>query len=172
DQEGNVSARVLLLKGLEKNGFVFFSNYHSRKGEQLSANPKAALTFLWYAMERQIRVEGHVIKISRKKSMAYFQGRPADSQISACISRQSSVIPDRAYLEAIREGLIRNLNGQPPGCPDNWGGYLLTPTRMEFWQGRPHRLHDRLQYTNSLTATLSQRTPFNSAPMATRFLYG
>ena len=149
DSEGNVSGRVVLLKGTEKKGFVFFTNYSSRKGEQLASNPKAALTFLWYAMERQIRVEGNVAKISRNKSLAYFNRRPADSQISACISHQSSVIPDRAFLEIKREGLILDLKGKPPKCPENWGGYLLTPTLIEFWQGRAHRLHDRLQYTKS-----------------------
>lgn len=146
DAAGNVSGRVVLLKGLEKNGFVFFSNYDSRKGKQMASNPKAALTFLWYPIERQIRVEGRIVKISRKESMAYFNSRPADSRLSACISPQSCVIPDRAFLESMREGLLLDLNGVPPKCPDNWGGYLLRPTLIEFWQGRAHRLHDRIQY--------------------------
>jgi pyridoxamine 5'-phosphate oxidase len=146
DEWGNVSGRVVLLKGVEADGFVFFTNYDSRKGRQLASNSKAALTFLWYAIERQVRVEGKAVKVSRQESEAYFNSRPADSCISACVSPQSSVIPDRSFLESMKEGFLLDLNGLPPRCPDNWGGYLLRPTLMEFWQGRAHRLHDRLQY--------------------------
>jgi len=144
--DGVVSGRIVLLKGIENNGFVFFSNYDSRKGIQLASNPHAALTFLWYAIERQIRIEGRVVKLSRKESVAYFNSRPADSRISACISPQSCVIPDRSFLESMREGLLLDLDGASPLCPDNWGGYLLRPAMVEFWQGRAHRLHDRLRY--------------------------
>jgi pyridoxamine 5'-phosphate oxidase len=146
DLAGNVSGRVVLLKGVEKNGFMFFTNYDSRKGMQLADNPRAALTFLWYAIERQVRVEGSVRKISRKESEAYFNSRPADSQLSASVSPQSCIIPDRSFLESMREGFILDLAGQTPRCPENWGGYVLKPTLVEFWQGRAHRLHDRLQY--------------------------
>ncbi|MFZ4522000.1 MAG: pyridoxamine 5'-phosphate oxidase [Bacteroidales bacterium] len=146
DSAGNVSGRVVLLKGVEKGGFVFFTNYESRKGLQLSANPNAALTFLWFAIERQVRVEGKVTKLSRKESIDYFNSRPADSRVSACASPQSCVIPDREFLVSMREGLLLDLNGQAPQCPSNWGGYLLLPTLVEFWQGREHRLHDRIQY--------------------------
>lgn len=146
DSEGNVSGRVVLLKGVEKNGFVFFTNYESRKGRQLAGNPKAALTFLWYAIERQIRIEGRVVKIGRKESEQYFLSRPFDSRLSACVSPQSCIIPDRSFLESMREGYLLDLADQNPQCPDNWGGYLLKPTLVEFWQGRAHRLHDRLQY--------------------------
>ncbi len=146
DLEGNVSARVVLLKGVEKCGFVFFTGYHSRKGLQLASNPKASLTFLWYPLQRQVRVEGKVVKIARRESEAYFNSRPSDSRISACVSPQSSIIPDRYFLESMREGFIHDLNGDPPQCPDNWGGYLLKPGLIEFWQGRAHRMHDRLQY--------------------------
>ncbi|MDP1621104.1 MAG: pyridoxamine 5'-phosphate oxidase [Bacteroidales bacterium] len=146
DIHGNVSARVVLLKGIEKNGFIFFTNYDSSKGLQLLSNPKAALTFFWSPLERQIRVEGKVVKIPRKESKAYFETRPPDSRVSACVSPQSCVIPDRFFLESMRDGLMLDLEGQPPRCPDNWGGYLLKPTMIEFWQGRAHRLHDRLRY--------------------------
>jgi pyridoxamine 5'-phosphate oxidase len=98
-------------------------------------------------MERQIRVEGTVVKISRKESEAYFNSRPVDSRISASVSPQSCIIPDRGFLESMREGFMLDLNGLPPKCPDNWGGYLLKPALVEFWQGRAHRLHDRIRYS-------------------------
>ncbi len=147
DRDGNVSGRVVLLKGIENTGFVFFTNYDSRKGKQMASNPKAALTFFWYQLERQVRVEGKITKVSRKESEAYFLTRPAESRISACISPQSCIIPDRSFLESMHEGLMLDLNGALPPCPDNWGGYLLKPTMIEFWQGRALRLHDRLRYT-------------------------
>ena len=149
DSQGHISGRVVLLKEVEKNGFVFFTNYDSRKGKQLAVNPAAALTFLWFAIERQVRVEGKVVKISRKESEAYFNSRPVDSRVSACVSPQSCVIPDRGFLESMREGFMLDLNGLPPQCPDNWGGYVLKPDLVEFWQGRAHRLHDRIQYLRS-----------------------
>jgi pyridoxamine 5'-phosphate oxidase len=145
-KSGIVSARVVLLKGVERNGFVFFTNYDSRKGEQLAYNPRAALTFFWPKVERQVRVEGKVVKVSRRESNAYFNSRPLDSRISACVSPQSSVIPDRSFLEAMREGFILDLDDQEPECPPNWGGYLLKPSLIEFWQGRAHRLHDRIRF--------------------------
>lgn len=146
DLAGNISARVVLLKGVEQGGFVFFSNYTSRKGCQLDINPKAALTFLWKEIGRQVRVEGRVRKISRAASRAYFNSRPIDSRISALISPQSSTIPDRAFLEALREGALLDLGNSEPECPADWGGYILRPVLVEFWQGRERRLHDRIQY--------------------------
>jgi pyridoxamine 5'-phosphate oxidase len=146
DLKGNVSARMVLLKGIAKGGFVFFTNYQSRKGVQLETNPRAALTFHWNVFERQVRVEGLVRKVSRKESVAYFNSRPIDSRVSACISPQSAVIPDRPFLEAMREGFILDLGDLSPDCPDNWGGYRLKPNMVEFWQGREGRLHDRLRY--------------------------
>jgi pyridoxamine 5'-phosphate oxidase len=146
DREGHVSARVVLLKGIEKDGFLFFTSYVSRKGLQLQANPNAALTFHWHLLERQVRVEGKVVKISRKASVEYFNSRPEDSRISAAVSPQSSVIPDRSFIESMREGFILDLQGSAPKCPDNWGGYCLKPSVIEFWQGRARRLHDRIRY--------------------------
>lgn len=146
DQKGNVSARVVLLKDVDLGGFVFFSNYTSHKGRQLEVNAKAALTFHWKEIGRQVRVEGRVKKVARKYSTDYFNSRPLDSRISAIASPQSRVIPDRQFLEALREGVLLDLGEADPVCPDVWGGYLLKPVLMEFWQGREHRLHDRIQY--------------------------
>ncbi|MEI7897675.1 MAG: pyridoxamine 5'-phosphate oxidase [bacterium] len=157
DREGNVSGRVVLLKGVEKGGFVFFTNYDSRKGKQLASNPKAALTFFWYGMERQIRIEGKATRISRRESEAYFNSRPDDSRISASVSPQSCVIPDRLFLESMREGFILDLQGKPPRCPENWGGFVLKPTMIEFWQGRAHRLHDRLRYRQKAKTWITER---------------
>jgi len=143
---GNVTARVVLLKGLNKNGFVFFTNYESRKAIQLSENPNAALTFFWKPLNRQVRVEGIVKKTSRKESRAYFESRPLESRINASISPQSAIIPDRGFLLALREGFMLDLGGRPPQCPENWGGYCLTAKLIEFWQGREFRLHERIRY--------------------------
>ena len=157
DKKGNVSGRVVLLKGVEEGGFVFYTNYDSRKGSQVASNPKAALTFFWYGLERQVRVEGKVIKVSRRKSEAYFNSRPEDSKISASVSPQSCIIPDRFFLESMRDGFILDLQGQSPRCPDNWGGYVVKPVIIEFWQGRAHRLHDRLRYRKNMKTWLLER---------------
>lgn len=143
---GRVSSRVVLLKNLDQGKFLFFTNYESRKGIQISQNPWASLLFFWADEERQVRVEGRVSRISRSKSVAYFNERPLESRISAVVSPQSSTIPDRMFLEVMRDGVILDLDGKSPVCPKNWGGYQLRPLLFEFWQGRANRLHDRIQY--------------------------
>lgn len=143
---GKVTARAVLLKGIEKGRFVFYTNYRSVKGIQLSENPQAALTFLWLPLERQVRVEGKVRKLSRKNSVDYFNSRPVESRISASVSPQSCVIPDRSFLTSMREGFMLDLGDHEPDCPKTWGGYGLNPDLIEFWQGGKYRLHDRIRY--------------------------
>lgn len=145
--DGRPAARVLLLKGFDSAGFVFYTNYDSRKGMDLGTNPFGAMVFWWEKLERQVRIEGAVERVSRAESLEYFRSRPRDSRIGAHASRQSSVISDRQMLE----DRVRELNETYPGedvpLPEAWGGYRLVPDVMEFWQGRANRLHDRLQFT-------------------------
>ncbi|MBS0660135.1 MAG: pyridoxamine 5'-phosphate oxidase [Verrucomicrobia bacterium] len=145
--DGAPSSRTVLLKGADRDGFRFFTNYESRKGRELAGNSHVSLTFHWYAQERQVNIQGRAERTSREESQEYFNRRPRGSRLGAMVSRQSSVVPDRAHLEALLQELETKYAGQEPPLPDFWGGYLVRPTRFEFWQGRPNRLHDRFQYT-------------------------
>nr|WP_298174146.1 pyridoxamine 5'-phosphate oxidase [uncultured Pseudomonas sp.] len=146
DADGRPHCRVLLLKGVDDDGFTFFSNYDSAKGEQLLANPYAAMTFFWPSLERQVRIEGRIERVTDAESDAYFQVRPLGSRLGAWASPQSRVIADRAELEGLLAQTEQRFLNQAPHCPPHWGGYRLRPERIEFWQGRSSRLHDRLNY--------------------------
>lgn len=146
DASGHPSARAVLLKGFDRRGFVFYSNFESRKAAELVANPRAALVFLWLPLHRQVRIEGSVERLSDDESDAYFATRPLGARLGAHVSPQSRVIPDRTWLhERLADLERRYLDGAVPR-PAHWGGYRVVPARFEFWQGQPDRLHDRLQY--------------------------
>src|ERR1700751_646799 len=145
--DGRPSVRIVLVKGFDQDGFVFFTNYESEKGKQLEANPYAALGFYWIELDRQIRISGKVDKTSREESQIYFHSRPVGSQLSAWASRQSKVVDGRRVLDARMAEMTERFGDKPVPLPPHWGGYRLKPNKMEFWQGRPNRLHDRFRYT-------------------------
>ncbi|EMY61762.1 pyridoxamine 5'-phosphate oxidase [Leptospira terpstrae] len=146
DKSGQPSARIVLLKGLIRDEFQFFTNYGSDKGKDIAENNKVALNFFWPKLERQIRIEGLASPISKEESKAYFQVRPRESQIGALTSNQSSVVPSREFLEEKFAALTKEWEGKEVPMPENWGGYSVFPTKIEFWQGRVGRLHDRIQF--------------------------
>lgn len=156
DAIGRPSARVVLLKGVDERGFVFFTNYESRKGTELAARPRAALVFLWKELERQVRIEGDVEIVSDTENDAYYYSRPLGSRIGAWASPQSEAIESREWLEArVREAEAKH--GENPQRPAHWGGYRLVPDALEFWQGRQSRLHDRIAYKRQTGAWVRAR---------------
>jgi pyridoxamine 5'-phosphate oxidase len=145
-QDGQPSARIVLLKGVDERGFIFYTNYESQKGRELTENPQAALAFYWPELERQIRISGSVSKLSRPESESYFQSRPRANRLAALVSEQSSVVVSRRELEERFQALEAQYPDDAIPLPAKWGGFIVSPTRIEFWQGRTSRLHDRFRY--------------------------
>jgi len=156
-RDGVPSSRMVLLKSFAEDGFVFFTNYGSRKAREMDENPKASLLLYWAVLQRQVRVEGSVERVSAEESAAYFRTRARGSQIGAWVSRQSEELEDRSVLETRSEETEQRFKGQDVPSPSFWGGYRLIPARIEFWQGRLNRLHDRLEYTRADGGWTAQR---------------
>lgn len=146
---GKPSSRIVLLKAFDERGFLFFTNYSSRKGHNITLNPAGSLLFFWPELERQVRVEGIILKADPVTSDEYFYSRPLESRVSAAVSPQSAEVPSRIYLEKMHKDFLESLKDDKVQRPDNWGGYWLFPELVEFWQGRRNRLHDRIQYDRS-----------------------
>lgn len=148
DSNSYPSSRIVLLKGVSENGFIFYSNYDSQKADDIENNPKVSLLFFWDKLHRQVRINGTIEKISREKSVDYFNSRPYDSRIGALASTQSKIAKNREEIEE-RFNNIKEQYPEEPPCPENWGGYIVKPNKIEFWQGRRSRLHDRLVFEQS-----------------------
>ncbi|MDP6441956.1 MAG: pyridoxamine 5'-phosphate oxidase [Candidatus Poseidoniia archaeon] len=157
NKDGKPSSRVVLLKGYDENGFVFYTNYESRKGREIEENPYGSLNFYWPSQERQIRINGKLRKVSRSRSEKYFHSRPLRSQIAALASNQSGVIENRDVLKKKFDELEKEFEGKVIPLPDNWGGYRLEHRSVEFWQGRRDRMHDRFVYTKNGTIWQMER---------------
>lgn len=156
-RDGRPSSRVVLLKGVDGRGFVFYSNYESRKGRELAENARASLLFPWIGLERQVIIEGPVTRVSREEADVYFHSRPRASQLSAWVSRQSSIIPNRGHLEEAMKQVEQKYAGQEVPLPPHWGGFRVVPESVEFWQGRRSRLHDRLRYRRETSDWVIER---------------
>ncbi|GIX42855.1 MAG: pyridoxine/pyridoxamine 5'-phosphate oxidase [Leptospiraceae bacterium] len=152
DENHNPDARIMLLKEVNEKGFIFYTNYHSKKGKDLAQNPKATIVFFWHKMVRQVRIFGIVEKLSEQEAIEYFQQRPFESQVAAYLSKQSEIIENRDEVEKKFHQLLEEFKNKPVPKPESWGGYILIPLKFEFWQGRPARFHDRLLYIRESTS--------------------